>query len=343
MSLLESERQLQAVLSNATVAIFLMDERQHCAYMNRAAEELTGFTLSEVLARDCPLHDVIHHKRPDGSHFPLEECPIDRAFPTNDREQGEEVFVHKDGSLYPVAFTASPIRDKEAQVIGTIIEVRDIREEKAAQERQRLLINELNHRVKNTLATVQSIAAQSFRTLSDREPLEVFNSRLLALSRAHTILTDENWESASLLLLIESTIEPFGRPRFTLKGPDQRLTTKFTVTLAMVLHELAVNASKHGSLSVSDGRVDITWSIEDAQLHFEWVEVNGPKVSPPQYAGFGSRLIRRQFAMEFNAEVNMSFKQAGLVCMVDVRLPSFTDQFHLGQYLPALNEVGRDT
>ena len=122
----ESERRLNAVLGNATVAVFLMDDRQRCVYMNRAAAELTGFTLDEVLALDRPLHDIIHHTRPDGSPFPLEERAIDRAFPANDREQGEEVFVHRDGSFYPVAFTASPVRDEAARVVGTIIEVRGI-------------------------------------------------------------------------------------------------------------------------------------------------------------------------------------------------------------------------
>ena len=127
----ESERRLTAVLNNASVAIFMMDERQHCVYMNSAAERLTGFTLEETLGR--PLHDVVHHTHPDGSHYPLSDCPIDRAFPENNQEQGEEVFVHKDGSFYPVAFTASPIRDDEAKTIGTIIEVRDISAEKAAE------------------------------------------------------------------------------------------------------------------------------------------------------------------------------------------------------------------
>ncbi len=130
---------------------------------------MTGYTLEETQGR--PLHDVIHHTRPDGTHFPLEECPIDRAFPEDHNMQGEEIFDHKDGRFYPVAFTASPIRDDESSTVGTIIEVRDISAEKAAQERQHLLINELNHRVKNTLAIVQSLAQQSLR--EEGSPTEV--------------------------------------------------------------------------------------------------------------------------------------------------------------------------
>lgn len=121
------KRYLEVVCNNATLAIFIMDDRQQCVYMNPAAEKLTGFSLDEVRGR--ALHDIIHHTRPDGSHYPLDECPIDRAFPQNNQEQGEEVFVHKNGSFYPVAYTASPIREGSG-IVGTIVEVRDITQEK---------------------------------------------------------------------------------------------------------------------------------------------------------------------------------------------------------------------
>jgi PAS domain S-box-containing protein len=127
----EAERRLNAVLDNASVAILMMDERQQCSYMNAAAERLTGYTLTETLGR--PLHDVVHHTRPDGSPYPLSECPIDRAFPENHNVTGEEVFVHKDGSFLPVAFTASPIRDEGSKTVGTIIEVRDVSAQKEAE------------------------------------------------------------------------------------------------------------------------------------------------------------------------------------------------------------------
>ena len=127
----KTERRLNAVLDNASVAVVLMDDRQHCIYMNAAAERLTGFTLAETQGR--PLHDVIHHTRPDGRPFPRDECPIDRAFPESSNMRGEEVFVHKDGHLYPIAFTVSPVRDEASRTIGTILEARDISAEKAAE------------------------------------------------------------------------------------------------------------------------------------------------------------------------------------------------------------------
>ncbi len=140
---------LHDLCNNATVALFIMDHRQYCVYMNPAAERLTGYRLPEVLG--APLHDFVHHTRPDGSHYPLEECPIDRAAPANMQERGEEVFVHKDGTLYPVRFTASPIR-REGQVVGTVIEVQDARPDQAhAAEREALfqigllILQELDH------------------------------------------------------------------------------------------------------------------------------------------------------------------------------------------------------
>jgi|GEM_PF-1067289 len=131
------QRQIQTIVENATLALFIMDERQQCVYVNPAAEQMTGFRLEEL--RGGALHDIIHHTRPDGTPYPLSECPIDQAFPQNMREQGEEVFVHRDGHFYPVSFTASPILDN-GRPVGTIIEVRDVTAEKQAeQERQQLI------------------------------------------------------------------------------------------------------------------------------------------------------------------------------------------------------------
>ena len=326
--LFETERRLNAVLNNASVSIFLMDDRQHCIYMNRAAEQLTGWTLDEVLARDCPLHDIVHHTYPDGRPFPLEECAIDRAFPENNQERGEEVFVHRDGSFFPVGFTASPIRDDAANVIGTIIEVRDISEEKAAAERQRLLIDELNHRVKNTLATVQSIAAQTFRGTTDKAMRTVFDARMVALSNAHNVLVEDNWESASLHSVIERALAPHflaevDGHRFRLQGPDARLHPKVAVTLAMALHELMTNAAKYGSLSVPEGRVVVNWALRDLkdgrqQLDLTWQEQDGPPVSPPAHKGFGSRLIERQLPMEFDGRAEIDYAASGVVCTLQV-------------------------
>lgn len=139
-ALAENRELLETVANNATLALLIMDAGQQCVYMNPAAERLTGYTLEEVRGR--ALHYFIHHTRPDGRPYPLEECPIDQVLPRNMREQGEEVFVHRDGTFYPVAFTASPVREG-GQAVGTIVEVRDIREEQRAKlEREQVLARE---------------------------------------------------------------------------------------------------------------------------------------------------------------------------------------------------------
>ncbi|HWM69514.1 MAG TPA: GAF domain-containing protein, partial [Steroidobacteraceae bacterium] len=174
VALSASERRLKAVLDNATVAVFLMDPDRSCLYMNAAAESLTGYQLAQ--AQGKRLHELIHHTRPDGSPYPVEECPIDRSIPETDGQQGEEVFVHADGRFYPVAFTASPIRDEQGHISGTIIEVRDIRVEKEAVERLREadrrkdeFLAVLAHELRNPLAPLRS-GLDILRLLTPRDP-----------------------------------------------------------------------------------------------------------------------------------------------------------------------------
>ena len=330
----DTGRRLEAVLDNASVAIILMDDRQQCIYMNNAAEHLTGFALEEVLELDRPLHDIIHHTHPNGTPFPLHECAIDRAFPEYNQTKGEEVFVHKDGGFYPVAFTASPVRDEASRTIGTIIEVRDVRDERRAAERQRLLINELNHRVKNTLATVQALARQSFRD-ADADAMSRFEGRLFALSKAHDVLSLASWHRASMRDIVTTTLRPFGAERIATQGPDCTLPPKAAVTVAMVLHELATNAVRHGALGVPAGSVSLVWNCTyaaiDTALELRWEEQGGPPVRKPLSKGFGMRLIERQLKLEYDGGATIDFAEAGLACVIHLRFPAHPDSpdFHL--------------
>lgn len=319
----ETTRRLNAVLDNASVAVFVMNERQHCIYMNAAAEALTGYTLAETQGR--PLHDVVHHTHPDGRHFPIEDCAIDRAFPENNKEQGEEVFVHKDGTFYPIAFTASPIQDEEAKTIGTIIEVRDISREKAAQERQTLLIGELHHRVKNILATVQSIMNFTLRT---SETMEAFQNgmsgRIASLARSHAMLTDSQWTGADLEGIIRAELEPYDDgQRLILEGTSLRLPVDAAVALAMAVHELTTNAVKYGALSVPDGKLKVNWDAVPAEggiaLYLEWREQDGPTVRVPTRRGFGSTLLERLLGGQLGGTVDVNYPPEG----AHVRIEAF--------------------
>lgn len=157
-ALKQASSRLDAILRNTTMAVFMMDERQHCVFMNKAAEQMTGYSFEETRGR--PLHDVVHHTYPDGRPFPIEECAIDRAFPENNQTQGEEVFVHKDGSFYPVGFTASPMRNDQGQTFGTIIEARDITHELEARAAMEAFNAALESRIDEAMAERDRLEAQ---------------------------------------------------------------------------------------------------------------------------------------------------------------------------------------
>jgi two-component sensor histidine kinase len=201
----------------------------------------------------------------------------------------------------------------------------DITERKRWEEHQVLLINELNHRVKNTLATVQSIAGQTLRNASSVEHVrEDLEGRLFALSRVHDVLTRESWEGANLREVIEQAIEPYRRhedDRFHIAGQDTRLSPRMALAVALALQELATNAVKYGSLSNATGVVRITWEIAGAaasrRLLLLWEEAGGPAVHPPTRRGFGSRLIERSFAMELGGRATLEFCPEGVRCTVD--------------------------
>lgn len=205
----------------------------------------------------------------------------------------------------------------------------DITERKRGEEHMLLLINELNHRVKNTLAIVQGIAKQSFSGSADPAmSLAAFEGRISALASAHDILTRENWAPSSLSALIHEVLAPhLDRPSaFHLSGPPITVPPKTAVTLALALHELATNATKHGALASPDGLIRISWRIdaddrEVPRLIFEWRETGGPTVLPPKRRGFGTRMIERGLAAELNGVVTIDFAPSGLICTLEAPLP----------------------
>ncbi|HEU0133741.1 MAG TPA: HWE histidine kinase domain-containing protein, partial [Allosphingosinicella sp.] len=177
----------------------------------------------------------------------------------------------------------------------------DVHERKVAEEHQRLLINELNHRVKNTLASVQGIAFQTLRgEVSLAEARARFEARLMALSRAHNLLTEEHWGGASLERVVKDALEHLGGEsgRFEVRGEPLRLAPRAALALAMALHELGTNALKYGALSVEAGRVSIGWEQDGDRLGLQWRETGGPRVEAPGRRGFGTRLIERGLAAD---------------------------------------------
>jgi two-component sensor histidine kinase len=187
-----------------------------------------------------------------------------------------------------------------------------------AEALQDLLVNELNHRIKNTLATVQSIASQTFRSTTDTaEAQRNFSDRIVALGRAHSLLNEERWNGADVRNIAESVMEPYmAEPgRVEMAGPHIRMKSGQALALSMVLHELATNAAKYGALSNVFGKVTMSWALDDNQLNLLWRERGGPPVAEPERKGFGSRLIAQGLGAQ-NGSTEVTYNKTGVVCVI---------------------------
>jgi PAS domain S-box-containing protein len=218
-------------------------------------------------------------------------------------------------------------RDATGRVTKTLSAAIDIDDRKRAEERRTMLINELNHRVKNTLASVQSIARQTLRHgRSAAQMEELFTARLIAMSAAHDVLTRENWEGADLREIVDGALGPFGQSegRILVSGPDVRLGSRAALAIAMALHELATNAVKYGALSGEAGQVSLGWAARaaggDARLELDWREHGGPPVRPPLTSGFGSRLLTQGLAADLTGAAELTFAPEGVACRITAPL-----------------------
>lgn len=288
---------------------------------NKGAERLFGYTAKEIVGKS--ILTLIPPDRHD------EETDIlDRIRKGEHIEHFETVRLRKDGSQVWVSLTISPLKDAGGKVIGASKIARDMTARRHADEHRKILIGELNHRVKNTIAVIQSIASQTLGHASTmKEARDSFSSRLINLAKAHDVLTRESWKSANLAEIVGDTVNPHsgGKNRFLIEGPDVQLAPSAALAIAMALHELSTNAAKYGALSSEAGQVDIVWSLygsnDDRRLTLRWSESGGPPVSAPKRKGFGSRLIERALAAELGGEVRVQYEPSGLVCTIDAPVP----------------------
>jgi two-component sensor histidine kinase len=212
--------------------------------------------------------------------------------------------------------------------------VADRRKRREAEEHRELLLRELDHRIKNILATVQAIARQTFRDdVPLADAMTAYSERLGTISRAHQLLISNSWRSASLRDVVETAVSPFRsaqKIRFSLQGPSLVVQSRAALALSMALHELCTNSVKYGALGSDDGTVSISWSAEQTTdggtFRFVWVEKDGPAVVPPSRTGFGSRMIERMLASEINGEIELLYPSTGVTCMIEARLASITDE-----------------
>ncbi len=222
----------------------------------------------------------------------------------------------------------TPIRGADGRPEKLLVVSRDITGLKRAEEQQQLLMQELAHRVKNTLAMVQAIASQTLRgDGSLAEARQSFTARLMALAQAHDVLLQGSWTEASLRGLVDGVIRLLGHGepgRFEIEGDDVTLGPRAALSFALVLHELGTNAVKHGALSVPAGRVAAHWrrDVVDGEpwLRFHWRERGGPPVAPPRHEGFGSRLIERSLTQGLGATVRLDYEASGVTLAMSAPL-----------------------
>ena len=226
----------------------------------------------------------------------------------------------KDGSIRHVLISSSVLWDED-RFVHTRCFTTDITERKKAEETQRLLVGELTHRVKNTLATVQALATQTLHSISVQEKT-AFLARLHALGAVHEVLTQDGWERAPVRDIIQRALQPFATERIKIDGPYAPLDASRSMLLTMALHELATNAAKYGALSSDTGQISINWTALDTGddlIRLYWQEQGGPTVQPPVQKGFGSRLIENSFE-----KACIDYASDGLACVLDIRI----DQSH---------------
>jgi two-component system CheB/CheR fusion protein len=268
-----------------------------------------------------------------------EERLFERARRDEPARLHDTVMITAEGKTIPMAVNVSPTRDLSGKVVGVALIARDVTERKQAEERQRLLLAELNHRVKNMLATVLSIANQ---TIDDADSLtefqRSFTGRIRALSETQNLLTRTNWTGVTMRDVLQTEVAPHVKHRsenFELDGPALLLTPRAALSLALVTHELTTNSLKYGSLSVPTGKVHVKWSVtgprDRRSVVIEWIESGGPAVRKPKRRGFGRKLIEEGLSYELGGKAELRFDGSGFNCRIEIPAADTLANEHAGQ------------
>lgn len=317
---------LEAVIEAAPVGISVArDPQGKPPIINREARHMMGIKrLEGGLERylDLPLHDA------EGHRYKYDDLAIIQALKDGKETTNREVIFETKNGYRRWLVNGRPLRDDTGNIRAAIASFVDIEDRRRAEEARGLLVDELNHRVKNTLAIVQSIAAQSFRDLSDPKQAQTkFRARLRALAAAHDLLTETNWSDATLSETITTslfacgiTIEESDRLDISIET-DQKLGSKAAVSLSMALHELATNAIKHGALSNETGHLRVRCApsaVRDDYIQIDWIETGCVLDGTDRREGFGTRLIKSTVEREMKGRSQMLFSPEGFECMIEL-------------------------
>jgi len=313
-----AQARLAAIVASSDDAIVAKTLTGHITSWNKGATRIFGYEEKDVLG--LSINIIVPPELQDE-----ERRILTRIGRGEHIDHYETVRVAKDGRRVDVSLTVSPLHDKHGKIIGASKVARDITEKKRAEEMQRLLLGELNHRVKNMLAIVQSIATQTLRrATSPDEFAKSFTGRVQAIARAHTLFTRDSWQGTDIRDLVRDQLllDDEEDSRISWSGAPVSLEPQTAMSFSMILHELGTNARKYGALSVPSGRLSLQWSLDpDAGLVLNWFERGGPLVHAPLRHGFGTTLIEKGLkAHGGQAEIN--FDPEGLICEIRLPLPT---------------------
>lgn len=317
-ALRQTEQQLEVALQAARMGTWAIDLATNELTTSELCRKDYGWPISQPMTND-DLLGLIH---PDDRRM-REELILAATMAQRDLEVEYRV-IRPDGEIVWILVRGRADYDAEGRPYRAQGVSLDVTDRKRAEERQRVLVAELNHRVKNTLAIVQSLALQTHRTTDNPVAfMEALNARVRALAKAHDLLTENSWEGALLKDVIGRTLEPYARDtaagsRIEISGPPLRLNSETAVAMNMAFHELVTNAAKYGALSTPGGAVRVTWDVDASGdpglIAIEWRETGGPVVQPPTRRGFGSHVLEAGLAHELDGKVVMDFQPDGFVC-----------------------------
>ena len=329
---LDKIRNVRNLIHCLPVALYACDQTGALSDYNQRAAQLWGWQSTDAVANGSPRNagDV-----PADDRFPPlpEGVPAMEVIRTGDAVRDHEFVLDRpDGSSVVLLANADPVTDDNGTVVGVVGSLQDVTDLRRAAFQQKSLLNELNHRVKNTLATVQLLAAQTIRKCGlPKDVQDDFEARLIALSRAHDHLTRERWELVDLHSIVAKAVEPYSElspDTVRIRGEQIKVGAQASLTLAMIFHELANNAAKFGALSSDQGKLAVSWAVASDVSHptlvIDWEESGGPPVNAPERLGFGSRLLQQGISRQFKGSARLDYVPSGLRCRMDIPLPSIT-------------------
>ena len=322
-----AEQFARSILEQATDAILVCNRSGRVTHASWAAERLLGQPVVGQFAREAlPLH---FGTADAGAPAPSAATQkVWRDILAGERIRSAEAWIDGGRPRQHFLVSAGPLSDRAGEHIGCILTLTDISQRKRAEEHQTMLVAELNHRVKNILAVVQSVASQTVTASGSLDQFRpAFEGRLRAISLAHDILTQQRWGAVELEQVVARSVAPYrGDGRVAWSGPSLLLEAQSVVSLALVLHELSTNAAKYGAFSNCSGRVEITWQrLEGGLAELRWAEHDGPPVTRQPTPGFGNKLISRVTSYDLRGSAAMRFEAEGLRCRLAFRISSASD------------------